>query len=134
MKYNIKKIFLAVICVLFVIGSLIFYFGGKWIRDALSPAVTWVYPEYVLAEDGGITGVCLPASTVRYEDGDAYVFEVRTSDQYIEQCYEVSLHSVIIEFEKDGMVYLNLGNITGDKRIVTDPHNVLKDGMRVRVE
>lgn len=134
MTYRARQIFLAVMCVLFITGSMTFHFCGKYIRDTLSPEVTWVYPEYIFSEDGSQVLLCLPANTVRFnEDGRGYVFEIHLSEDYSERCYEVSPHFVEIESESDGFIYLRLSEITGEVRVVVDPPIKLKDGTRVRI-
>ncbi len=127
---RVRQILLAAVCVLFVAGNFAFHFGGRWVRDLLSPEVAWVYPEYTATESGKYA-LSLPKSAAFEEDGRRYVYGIRPSEAYPEVCYEVYRQEIFVLEEDDERMYLSFSGLTGAERVVKIPVEGLADGTRV---
>ena len=126
LRKTVTAAFLAVF-VLLTAGCLIF---GPSIRDALSPTVKCVRPQYAMYD--GYYLLTLPAEAVRYdENGGAYVFIAEISEKYPERCYEAIKKEVRTGQTDTGAVTVQSGVQSGDMVMLNKD---IKDGERVKTK
>ena len=132
---KIKRIAAISIFLLFLASVAVFMAFGPQIRAALSPEVTYDYPNF--AEAGGRMLNVLPSSAVwTGEDGGMYVWKISRSDEFPEPAFVVNACPLAIEKEKDGKVYFGFsyGSIDSSDAVAVGWDTDLKEGMCVRPE
>ena len=128
---KIKRIITITIFILFLASVAVFVIFGAQIRAALSPEITYDYP--VMQDIDGNYTTAVPASAVWYdENGEPCVWTVSRSDDFPESAYVVTACPIGIEFEADGMVYLNSWRLSSSDAIAVNWQSTLRDGMCVR--
>ena len=111
-----RMITAAFLCAFIALAAVCHIFGAA-IRDALSPNVVYVFPEYRLT-DGQLLLV-IPTAALRHDElGGEYVLVAEMSQKYPERCYEAQKREVRI-YQIDGdTALITFGVQTGDMVII----------------
>lgn len=124
---RMRKILTAAIIGAFTVLTALCLAFGPNIRDALSPNVEYVFPEYLMGN--GQMLLTLPAEAVRYDEaGTAYVMAAVVSEKYPERCYEAKRKDLKIYKTEGETAVISYGVTISDRIILTEN---LHDGQRV---
>ncbi len=130
-----KKIIITAFFLLFLASVILCTVFGKEIRDALSPTVEFVYPEYAVITTGEKQAYpSFPASAVLCDDdGQKYVFAVITTDEYHEDSYKVIREDITVLHYDNDLVYVQFDNSEMSGAVAISWSRDLQDGQRVKV-
>ena len=113
-----------------------FQYGGRWVRDLLSPEVICIYPKMELLDEYEFhTFLMFPEECVQTEnDGILYIWTVSRTDEYPEEAFKANKRVIQITQETDDMVYVSFQFIPSGEAIVRNWTGQIADGGRVVVE